>query len=112
MATLQELRGLFNDSDLQERVESALVIAVQAKLENVPTVQETVYAAYVFSDPTKEAKKAVMSVLGTNSELTTAQIMGASDASLQGAVDSILNNLVAAHAAVTPVVTPVVVEGV
>ena len=110
MATLQELRGLFNDSDLREKVEAALVIAMQAKLEGTPSDSEIIYAAYVFSNPTTEACKAVMSVLGTNADLTTAQIRGAADAALQGAVDSVVDTLVTAHAALNP--TPTVVSGV
>ena len=99
MATLQELRGLFNDSDLHEKVEAALVIAMQAKLDGTPTGAETIYAAHVFAAPVREADKAVMSVLGTNAALTTEQIIGASDAAIQGAVDSVIDTLVAAHAA-------------
>jgi len=73
---------------------------MQTILEGTPSVDETAYAAHVFSSPRSEADKALMSVLGTNASATVAQITGASDAALQANVDAVVVTLVAAHTAV------------
>jgi len=99
MATLQELRGLFTDSDLQEKVQAALIISVQAILEGTPSADEQRYAAHVFSGPKAEADKALMSLLGTNADATVAQILGAADAAIQINVDDVVATLSAAYIA-------------
>ena len=100
MATLQELRGLFNDSDLLEKVEAALIISANDLLSGAPTAAQTSWAAHVFTNPRTEAKKAVMAVLASNSSATTGQILGASDTAIQTNVDSVSSALVAALAGV------------
>ena len=100
MATLQELRDLFRDSDLLEKVESALIISANNMLSGTPTASQTAWAAHVFSSPASEAKKAMMSVLAANSTATPAQILGASDVAIQANVDSVSTTLVAALAGV------------
>ena len=100
MATYAELRVLFNDSDLLDKVEVALVIAAHALLSGTPTAAQKAYAAQVFANPKAEAQKAVMSVLADNKAATVAQIQGASDASVQTNVDSIVQVLVDALAGV------------
>ena len=99
MATLQELRSVFRDSDLHEKVESALIIAVQAKLDGTPSVDEMRYAAAVFDTPQAEANKAVMSLLASNSTATVAQILGATDPAIQTRVDAVIDTLVTAYIA-------------
>ena len=99
MATLQELRGLVNDSDLHEKVEAALIISVQTILDGTPTSDQKRYAAQVFSSPRGEANKAVMSVLASNSAATVAQITGATDAAIQTNVDSVVDTLTVAYIA-------------
>ena len=96
MATLQELRGLFNDSDLLEKIEAALIISANNLLSGTPTAAQTSWAAHVFTSPKAEAKKAVMAVLASNSAATTGQILGAADAAIQTNVDSVSSTLVAA----------------
>ena len=102
MATLQELRGLFTDSDLHEKVEAALIISVQTILEGtspLPTDDQKRYAAHVFSSPKAEADKALMSVLGTNASATPIQITGAADTAIQANVDAVIDTLTAAYIA-------------
>jgi hypothetical protein len=100
MATLQELRGMFKDSDLQEKVEAATVIAANNFLSGSPTSQQKNWAAYVFAEPKIEAKKAVMAVLASNSGLSVAAIQSATDTAIQANVDSVAQTLVDAYAAV------------
>ena len=100
MATLQELRGLFNDSDLFEKVEAATIIAANDLLSGTPTLGQKVWAATVFNDPKQEAKKALLAVLATNSALTVEQIQGAGDPAIQSNVDAVTGILVDAMAGV------------
>lgn len=96
MATLLELKGLFRDSDLQDKVLSALLIAVQDTLSGTPTVDEQKYAAQVFQHPLEEAPKALASVLAANHLLTEGQILGASDAAIMSAVEGVRDTLTVA----------------
>lgn len=102
MASLQELRGLYAHSDLMEKIEAAMIIAVQAVLDGSPTTADQKYAAYVFTAPHIEARKALMSVLAKNKTATTAQITGASDAAIQVNVDAVVPTLSAAWNAANP----------
>lgn len=97
MATLLELRDLFNDSDLGNKVEAALIISVQTVLDGTPTADQQKYATQVFANPTGEAKKALMSVLAANQGATVAQIQGASDTAIKANVDAVLSTLTVAY---------------
>ena len=98
MATLQELRGLFRDSDLLEKVEAALIISANNLLSGTPSVDQASWAAHVFSSPSTEAKKAMMALLASNSAATKEQILGAADAAIQSNVNAVTTTLVAALA--------------
>lgn len=100
MATYQELRSLFNDSDLLEKVEVATVIAANDLLATTPTTAQKAWAAQVFASPKTEAQKALMAVLAENSGLTVAQIQGATDTAVQTNVDGVASILVDALAGV------------
>lgn len=100
MATLQELRSLFKDSDLTEKVEAAVVIAAKTILAGAPTAAQKAWAATVFSAPKNEASKALMAVLAENSAATVDQIRQASDTAIQTAVDGVVQVLVDAMAGV------------
>lgn len=100
MATLRELRGLFRDSDLLEKVESATVIAANNLLGSTPSAADKAWASQVFSDPFREAQKVLMAVLADNSAAATATIQGASDAAIQTSVNTVVPNLVDALAGV------------
>ena len=96
MANLLELKKLFGHSDLQDRVQAALIIAVQATLSGTPTEPQMKYAAHVFSNPKGEGDKALMSVLAANNTATVAQITGASQSAIQTNVDDVISTLSAA----------------
>ena len=100
MASLQELRTLFNDSDLLEKVEVATVIAANNLLAVTPNSAQKAWAATVFSNPIIEANKALMAVLAENSGLTVVQITGAADTAIQAGVDGVVDTLVDALAGV------------
>ena len=88
------------DSDLPNKVEVATIVAAQALISGTPTTDETNWAAKVFSSPKSESKKALMGVIAINKDATIAQIQGASDASVQSAVDTVVPTLIAASAGV------------
>ena len=96
MATLLELKALMSDSDLQDRVETALLVEVQAILAGTPTADQQKYAAHVFSAPRTEGQKALMYVLAKHNALTVAQIQGATDTSIRSAVAEAVPVLVVA----------------
>lgn len=100
MATYTEIRNLFNDNDLNEKVTVAIVISANNLLTGTETSAQKAWVAQVFANPITEAKKAVMAVLAENSSLTVAQIQGASDAAIQTNVDAIVDTLVDALAGV------------
>ncbi|MBV1929886.1 MAG: hypothetical protein KUG81_10305 [Gammaproteobacteria bacterium] len=89
MATLQELRGLFNDSDLLEKVEAATVIAANNLLAGTPTADQKAWAAAVATNPNTEGKKALMFVLAENEGLSVSAIQSAGDGAIQNNVDDI-----------------------
>ena len=95
MATYQELKSLFKDSDLLEKVEVAIIIAANGKIAG--TAAEQAWAVTAFNNPTAEAKKALMSVLAANNASTVETIQGAADATIQTNVDAVTDVLVAAN---------------
>ena len=100
MASYQDIRILFSDSDLFEKIEVATIIAANGLLGGTPTTQEKAWAATVFSSPSTEAKKALMAVLATYSNLTVVQIQAATDPAIQTGVDAVVGVLVDAMAGV------------
>ena len=95
MATYTEIRDLFNDSTLSNRVEVAVIVAANNLADNV---SNNAWVAQAYSNPTAEAKKVLMAVLATNAGLDVSAIQGATDAALQTAVDSAVVILVKALA--------------
>lgn len=101
MATLLEIKSLFDDSDLQEKVEAALMIATQEVIDGVtPTNTQIIYAGQVFASPRTESLKAVKYVLAANNALTVAQIQGASDAAIRSNVAAVYDSLATAFVGV------------
>ena len=100
MATYQELRALSSDSDLIEKVQTACVVAAHGLSSGTPTTAEKAWIASVLSNPVSVAQQAVMFVLAANKDATVAQIQGATDASIQTNVDTVVPILVDAQAGV------------
>lgn len=102
MATYTELRDLFSDDALRNRVTTATVIAAQGLLAGspAPTTAESVWASKVLSGPDGEGARMFMAVLAANSGQTVANIQGATDAQIQTNVDAVVPQIVAADNAV------------
>lgn len=100
MASYQELRSLFNDSDLLEKVEAAAIQSVNAISEGTSTSADNAYIDIVYTNTNAEAKKILKGVLAKNASLTVVQIQGASDAAIQAQVDLIVPILINAKAGV------------
>lgn len=100
MASYQELRGLFSDSDLMEKTEVAVVVAANNLVGGAPTAAEKAWIAAVFANPGAEAQKALMNVLAANKGLAVSAIQSASDSALQTNVNAVVPTLVDALAGV------------
>lgn len=91
MATYEELFGLRNNSDLKNRVTSAVIIAAETVMNELDTVpnhaNRLIWAKGVFAGPSREADRMYMSVLAANKDASVAQITGASDTAIQTNVD-------------------------
>ena len=100
MASYIDLRNLFSDDTMKNRTDIAVVVAASDLLAGLsPTPDEQKWAAAVFSNPRGEGGKAFMAVIAANKDATIAQIQGSTDAALQTNVDSVVPDLVVAHAA-------------
>jgi hypothetical protein len=98
MASYIELRNLFSDSDLGNKIDVAVMIAANELITSAsPTVEGQAWAAHVFSNPRVEGQKALMAVLSLNKDATVAQITGAADVALQTNVDLVVPSLVSAY---------------
>lgn len=95
MATYTELRGLFNDDSLRNRVEVAVIIAANGLADNI---NNNAWVAQAYSNPRREADRALMAVLAENNALDVATIQASTDVALQTAVDSAVAILVKALA--------------
>lgn len=97
MATLQELRGLFDDSDLREKIEAALVKEAQSRLVSASTDAEKRWIAAVLIDPRTEATRAQRYVLAANAGLTVTQILQANDVAIESNVSDATDLFIAAY---------------
>lgn len=100
MATYLELRGMFNDSDLSNKMAMAVVISAYDILQGTPTADDRTWVAAVLSNPKAAGNQAHMAVLAANKGLTTTAILSAADSVIQSQVDAIVPSLVKALAGV------------
>jgi hypothetical protein len=95
MATYAELLGASTDPTLNNKIRVAVVIAAEVvRTENGATANHAnrlVWAAKVFDSPDSEAKRMIWAVLAQNSNATLAAILGASDATVQSAVNAAID---------------------
>ena len=99
MASYTEIRSLFNDSELLNRVTAATIIYAHSAIATA-TIDQKAWIAQALSSPTSEAKKILMGVLAANKDSTVEQIQGAADAVIQAQVDLIAPILIDALAGV------------
>lgn len=100
MASYTELRDLFNNSELRNKVEVATIIYAQSIMSGTPSKDQKAWIAQVLQVPVVEAVKIMLGVLAANNELTQSQILSASDAAIQEQVDLIAPILIDALAGV------------
>ena len=95
MATYAELRQAVENPELNNKVRVACVMAANAVALEADTVplhsQRIKWAAAVFENPDREGQRMVWSVLAKNASATLAQILAATDAQVQTAVDDSVN---------------------
>lgn len=92
MATYAELRQLFNDNDLRNKIEVACIVAAEAiRVEAEGTTNHAnrlVWAKAVFTSPRAASEQMQMALLASNKDATVATILSVSDAALQTLVDA------------------------
>ncbi len=104
MATLIELRNLMNDSDLRNKVTTAVIISADTVMRAADTAapfsqvagdhdKRVAWAKTAFENPEGEGRKFLMSVLASNKGATLAAITGATDADIQSNVDEAVDLL-------------------
>lgn len=92
MATYAELQTAAGDTNLNSKVRVACVIAAEAVRTANPGPSNQAarlsWAKKVFENPRTEAERMIWAVLAQNAGATLAQITGASDATVQTAVNA------------------------
>lgn len=92
MATYSELLGASSNDVLRQKVRVACVIAAEKVRVEVSTAtnhaNRIAWAKAVYANPEVEGNRMVWAVLAQNATATLAAIIGASDATVQTAVDA------------------------
>ena len=95
MATYLELRGLYSNGDLMNRLEVACIVSAEAICtEDAGTTNHAnrlVWAKNTFGNTRRTAELMLMALLAANKATAVGLITGASDATLQTAVDGAVN---------------------
>ena len=99
MASYAEIRSLFNDSELLNRVTTATIIYAHNAISG-STLAQKKWIANALSNPIAESKKILMGVLAANNGLAVEAIQSASDSAIQAQVDLIAPVLIDALAGV------------
>lgn len=96
MATYLEIDGLSSDSDLLARLTTAVLVSADAiRANGTATAQQRQWAVATLNRPQAMAQRILPLVLVQNRAFTAAQIRGATDASLQTAVDTAVPMIIA-----------------
>jgi hypothetical protein len=95
MATYAELFDLKSNTAFKNKIAVACIVAAEAIRNELTSVanhaNRLVWAASVFKTPEVESERMLWAVLAANKSATTAQITGATDATIQTAVDNAVN---------------------
>ena len=94
MATYAELYALRQDSDLQDKIAVAVVIAAEGKLSGTPSAAEATWARSVVQNPGGTAQAVTNLVLAANKSASSAVILAATDAAIQSIVDAVVDGLI------------------
>ena len=98
MADYLELRNLFDEGDLINRVAVALAISAEALLAGTPDDNDRLWASAVRSHSSTESRKALTGIVTANKSASVVAILAALDPTLQAQVDLLVPDLVAAFA--------------
>ena len=92
MATYTELRNLFNNSELKNRVSVACIVAAETiRGEDTATTNHAnrlLWAKQAFKNPNGVSSEMLMALLAANKDAEVAAIEGATDAVIQTKVDA------------------------
>ena len=95
MASYMELFALRQNSDLQDKIAVAVAKKAQTLLDGgTLTAAAVAWSLEAIQNPKGKADALINYVLVKNSDLTTAQIVGASDADIQAAVGAAVDVLI------------------
>lgn len=94
MATYAELKSLQGTGPLSDLVEVAVWVKAAAIIEEAsPSAERLAWAESVLASSAAESAKLVPYLLAAKRDLTSGQILAASDAAVQAAVDAAVNKL-------------------
>jgi len=97
MANYDEIRGLFDDSGLTNRLTVAIVVAAESvRVEDVTTAnhaERLTWAKNAFANPEPEAKRALKSLVASNKSMNITAIKTVSDTAIQSQVNTLVNML-------------------
>lgn len=91
MATYAELRSLFPNSDLLNKVEVACIIAAEAIRNEAPPANAAArdaWASKAFSNSGEVARQMLKALLAAEKDTALASILSATDAAIQTRVDA------------------------
>jgi hypothetical protein len=95
MATYSELRALFSDGDLRNKVEVACIVAAEAiNVEGTGATNHTnrlLWAKSTWSNPRGASLRMLMALLAANKDAAVANITGATDVQIQAKVDAAID---------------------
>lgn len=95
MATYLELRDLFSDADLKNRIEVACIVSAEAiRTEEEITgnhANRMIWAKQAFTNPNSIRDPMLKALLAANKDSTVAAIKGVSREVLQSLVDAAIN---------------------
>lgn len=96
MATYNELRSLYGDGALKNRVEVAVCMKAHAVLqEATPSAARLAWSKTALQGPAAEADYLLKYALAANAALTLAQIQSAADSALLSAIGAAVDKLYA-----------------
>jgi hypothetical protein len=94
MATYAELRDLLRDGRLTPKIQTAIAVKAHAIMqEATPSAERLAWASAALPPTQDAAEKMLAYALAANKALTAAQILSASDAALQAAIDEAVDKL-------------------
>lgn len=96
MASYSELFDIRNNGPLRNKIMIAITVKAQTIIDLAsPSANQITWASNAILDAVKMADKIMPYVLAANKAATVAQIVGASDASVQTNVDLAVDKLIA-----------------